>query len=116
MIPAYRLEDLLSASGRDPSDRLALFALVNLGIVESLAHGRMAAAEAVRSFYHGENCLYVRKNLKDSSADRLMGRGVQLPDLFDALPAEEAQREYLRELASMRSICLDLLERGRRVA
>ena len=28
----------------------------------------------------------------------VMSRGVQLPDLFESLPAEEAQREFLHEL------------------
>ncbi len=45
-----------------------------------------------------------------------MGRGVQLPDLFEALPAEQAQRECQRELAAMRAACLKLLERRRFVA
>jgi hypothetical protein len=39
-----------------------------------------------------------------------MSRGVQLSDLFDALPATTAQREFQRELAKMQSLCLTLLE------
>ena len=45
-----------------------------------------------------------------------MSRGVQLPDLFDALPAEEAQQEYQRELAAMHSLCLKLIEDQRAAA
>ena len=43
----------------------------------------------------------------------VMSRGVQLPDLFESLPAEEAQREFLHELEQMRALCLQLLERER---
>ena len=42
-----------------------------------------------------------------------MSHGVQLPDLFDCLPTEEAQREFYHELETMRSLCLKLLEKGR---
>jgi hypothetical protein len=42
-----------------------------------------------------------------------MSHGIQLTDLFDSLPAEEAQREYLHELEMMRSLCLKLLENAR---
>jgi hypothetical protein len=36
---------------------------------------------------------------------------VQLPDVFEALPTEEAQQELQRELAAMRSLSLKLLRR-----
>jgi hypothetical protein len=42
-----------------------------------------------------------------------MSHGVQLPDLFDCLPAEEAQREFFHELETIRSLSLQLLEKGR---
>jgi hypothetical protein len=45
-----------------------------------------------------------------------MSRGVQLPDLFDVLPTEEAHRELQRELVTMRSLCLKLLEDQQLVA
>lgn len=45
-----------------------------------------------------------------------MSRGVQLTDLFDALPANEAQREFQRELTTMRLLCLSLLEEKRLAA
>ncbi len=38
-----------------------------------------------------------------------MSHGVQLLDLYDILPTEEAQREFQRELAKMRTLCLTLL-------
>jgi len=37
--------------------------------------------------------------------DKVMSHGVQLPDLFDALPADEAHRQFQRELATMRALC-----------
>jgi len=49
-------------------------------------------------------------------ADAVMSHGVQLPDLFEALPTAEAQREFQRELATMRALCLKLLEQKRLVA
>jgi len=45
-----------------------------------------------------------------------MSHGIQLPDLFEVLPPEEAQREFQRELATIRSLCLTLLEEQRLVA
>jgi hypothetical protein len=48
---------------------------------------KMSVTDALRLFFHVENCLFVRKNLKEKIADQIMSRGVQLPDLFDALPA-----------------------------
>jgi hypothetical protein len=110
------LQSLLAASERIPPQSKTLFALLNLGIVESLANGLMSAADAPRLFYHADNCLFVRKRLRDKTADEIMSRGVQLPDLFEALPADEAQREFQHELASMRGLCLKLLEKKHRVA
>lgn len=93
--------------------QLELFALLNLGLVQSLASGVLSPAEAVQCFYHADNCLYVRKHLWSREADAIMSHGVQLPDLFECLPAEEAQREFCHELETMRSLCLKLLEKER---
>ena len=76
-------------------------------------NGLLSATEAVGRFYHADNCLFVRNTLKDKTADQIMSHGVQLPDLFDVLPIAEAQREFLHELAVMRDLCLQLLERTR---
>lgn len=104
------LERLFVARRGIPEQRLALFALLNLGLLESLANGVLNATDAVRVFYHADNCVFVRKRLREKSADEIMSRGVQLPDLFEALTPEEAHREFQRELAMMRSLCLRLLE------
>jgi len=106
---SINLQALLSqASNR--RQQVASFALLCLGIIESLTSGLMSATDVLWLFFHAENCLFVRKNLKEKIADQIMSHGVQLPDLFDALPAEAAQREFQRELTTMHSLCLKLLE------
>jgi len=111
-----RLQQVLSVAARSPEKRLTLFALLNLGMIESLFSGLMRPSEAVRLFFNAENCLFVRKKLVVKTADEIMSHGVQLPDLFEALPPEEAHREFQRELSTMRSLCLRLLEKGKLVA
>ena len=103
------LRSLLSQAG-ERDQQVASFALLCLGVVESLAGGLLSVTDALRLFFHAENCLFVRKNLKQKIADQIMSQGVQLPDLFEALPAEEAHREFQHELARMHSLCLKLLE------
>ena len=107
---SIRLQTLLPEAGRTPDRQLALFALLNLGVLESLASGLLSAADALRLFFNAENCLYVRQHLREKTADEIMSHGVQLPDLFEVLPAVEAQREFQRELGMMRSLCLKVLE------
>ena len=77
---------------------LAFFAFLNLGLVQSLHSGALSPSEAIQRFYHADNCLYVRKHFQSREANSVMSRGVQLPDLFESLSAEEAQREFLYEL------------------
>jgi hypothetical protein len=113
---SMNLQGLLAASAKKTSQSKAIFALFNLGIVESLANGLLSAADAVRLFFHADNCLFVRKQLRDKTVDEIMSRGVQLPDLFQALPPDEAQREFQGELARMRRLCLKLLEKKSLVA
>ena len=95
------------------TQQLELFALLNLGLLQSLASGVLSPAEVVERFYHAENCLYVQKHFRQKNASAIMSHGVQLPDLFDCLPAEEARREFYHELEIIRSLCLKLLEKGR---
>ena len=100
--------------GRNDDDRqLPIFALLNLGIIQSLASGVISAEDAAQLFYNAENCLYVRKHLKNKIADTIMSHGVQLRDLFDFLPAAEAHREFTSELEILRSLCLKLFNRAR---
>ena len=105
---------VLSDSRGKPTQQLELFALLNLGIAQSLASGILSATESIQRFYNVDNCLYVRKHLRSKQANAIMSHGVQLPDLFDCLPAEEAQREFFHELETIRSLCLKLLEKGNR--
>ena len=100
---------ILSALPGNLRQQLERFALVNLGLVQSLASGVLSPAEAVERFYHADNCLYVQKHLRKREANTIMSRGVQLPDLFESLPAEEARREFYRELETIRVLCLKIL-------
>ncbi len=111
----YPLRIVLSDTNSGPglTQQLELFALLNLGMVQSLASGMLSATDAIKRFYHVDNCLYVRKHLRNREANAVMSHGVQLPDLFDSLSAEEAQREFFHELETMRSLCLKLLEKVR---
>jgi hypothetical protein len=103
----------LSASGSNLTQQRELFALLNLGLIQSLASGVLSPTEAVERFYHAENCLYVQKHFRQKEATAIMSHGVQLPDLFEWLSAEEAQREFYHELEIIRSLCLQLLEKRR---
>ncbi len=109
MKDSINLQALLSQVS-NKRQQVASFALLCLGIIESLTSGLMSVTDALRLFFHAENCSFVRKGLKEKIADQIMSHGVQLPDLFDALPAEEAQREFQRELIIVHSLCLKLLE------
>ncbi len=106
---------MLSEASSSPTEQLKYFALLNLGLVESLTSGVLSATEAIQHFYHADNCLYVRKHLRSKEANAIMSHGVQLPDLFEFLSAEEAQREFYHELEAIRSLCLKLLEKERAV-
>jgi len=99
----------LAELGGDRTEQLRFFALLNLGLVQSLAGGVMSAAEAVPFFYNAENCLYVRERLRNKEADAIMSHGVQLPDLFECLTSAEASREFFHELETIRSLCMNLL-------
>ena len=103
------LQMLLHGSDGAPDLRRALFALLSVGIIESLANGLLSATDAVRLFFNADNCLFVRRHLRDKVADRIRSHGIQLPDLFDVLNKEEAVREFHRELATMRALCLEIL-------
>jgi hypothetical protein len=103
-------------NGQSSGSAAALFALLNLGLIESLANGMLSPDDAVRMFYNAENCLYVAKRLRQKIAGEIMSRGTQLPDLFEALPADEALREFQHELATIRSLCLRLMEKKKLVA
>ena len=104
---------ILSATHGNSAQQRELFALLNLGLVQSLASGVLSPTEAVERFYHAENCLYVQKHFRQKEATAIMSHGVQLPDLFAWLPVEEAQREFYHELETIRSFCLKLLEKKR---
>lgn len=103
---------LAALSARQKQPRV-IFALAALGIIDSLIAGSMTPTEAIRTFFHAKNCRYVRSKLRDKRADEVMGRGVQLADLFNVMPVEEAHREFQHELAAMKSLCHELLQAER---
>lgn len=104
---------VLSEMSGGLAQQLELFALVNLGLVQSLASGVLSPTEAIQRFYHADNCFYVQNHFRSKEANAIMSHGVQLPDLFESLPAEEARREFYHELEVIRSLCLKLLEKRR---
>lgn len=110
MVHKIDLSTILSEATKTPDQQKSIFALLNLGILESLDNGSMNANDAVATFFHVDNCLFVRNHLRDHSVDQIMSHGVQLSDLFMVLPPQEAQREFQRELQAMRSLSLALLE------
>lgn len=110
MKDSISLQILLSQTS-SRRQQVASFALLCLGIIESLTNGLMSVTDALRLFFHSENCLFVHKHLKEKIANQIMSHGVQLADLFEALPAEEAQREFQREVSTMHTLCLKLLEK-----
>src|SRR3954463_4355507 len=95
---------------------LALFAVTSLGVVESLVAGSMTPTEAIQAFFHGKNIQFVKTKLGNKRAVEIMGRGVQLADLFDAMPLEESHREYQHELQAIKALCNELLEAERAAA
>jgi len=95
---------------------LALFAVTSLGIIESLVAGSLTPTQAIRAFFHGKTIRFAKAKLGDDRASEIMGRGVQLADLFDALPVEEAHREFQHELQAMKALCNELLEAERAAA
>ena len=60
--------------------------------------------------------MYAQRSLAHAEVDAVMSRGVELPDLFDALPHADAVRESAAEIAAMREACLRLLGGQRLVA
>jgi len=51
------------------------------------------------------------------AVETLLAKDINDPKaLFDAIPAEQAQREFNSELAKLRSLCLKLLGERRRAA
>jgi hypothetical protein len=94
----------------------AHFALLTLGVVDSITAGVWTAEDAVRLYFHADNARFLRGNLRDKLAEEVIGRGVQLADLFNALPAAEAERECRRELTHIRALCKRMLKAPQRVA
>ena len=89
---------VLSEAGSDPADQLELFSLLNLGLTQSLASGVLSPSDALHRFYHAENCLYVRKHLRNKDANAIMSRGVQLSDLFEISKRKRRNASFFTNL------------------
>jgi hypothetical protein len=116
MHKSTNLRLVLAAAGDAHANQLELFALLTLGILESLENGLLSPAEAIAVFFNADNCRFVRERLPDKSADEVMSRGVQLSDLVEAIPPSESPQELRTEIAAIRRLCLGLLEEHRLVA
>ncbi len=73
---------------------LGMFVVLNLGVIELLRSGTLAAEEGAVRFYHSQNCVYVRRTLRNPLCDEIMSRGARLPDLIDSLTPARARRKY----------------------
>jgi hypothetical protein len=107
-----RLEDLDTEAGRTTDELLRLFAITVMGVVGAVERGLWTAEDAVREFFNTENCLFVENRLNSKIASEIMRRGVQLPDLFDALDPDSARCEFERELKKIRVLSECLLPSG----
>lgn len=122
--PPIDLEGLLGTASGMSAKRPEVFALIVLGLLDSLESGVLNCSEVVPLFFHAANCRFVESHLPCADAIEVMGRGSQLPDLYDALDSTEADRELsaqadrelASEIAAMRSRCLAMLADGRLVA
>ena len=107
------LRTLLGSSDKTSEQRLALFAWLSLGIIESLTKGIVTPIDAVRIYFHADNCLFVRYEFGQEIADEIMSHGTQLADIFEVLSTDEAEQEFQTELAMIQSLSLNILERER---
>ena len=89
-----KLKSLLGGATTSERQALEAFAVLNLGLIESLRSGTISANDGVVRFYNAANCLFVRRKMKNSLCDEIMSRGVQLADLFDALSPASARRQF----------------------
>lgn len=109
-MPSWKQTFDLTAITQGQESPLALFAVTSLSVIDSLASGSMTPTEATANYFHGKNVRFVKLNLSNKRAAEVMGRGLQLSDLFDAMPVEEAHREFQHELRAMKALCHQLLE------
>jgi len=63
---------------------IGLFAVINLGIVDSLGQRYVDYGDRCRAaHYHGENLQNMSRRVARQDRDKVMIHGVQLPDLFE---------------------------------
>ncbi len=109
--------DSLLPEAAGPEDRRAeVFALLALGVLDAIEAGALSPESARSHFFNAANCLFTRRTLNLPEVEEVMSRGVELPDLFDALPADTAAGEACAEVTLMRASCLRILTANRLVA
>jgi len=101
---------------RDPAGARATFAVLALGVIDAIELGLLDTESAVRFFFHADNAMFVRRDLKDKLADDVMARGLQLSDLFTVLDPVLANRAFRVEIEKMRSACRTLIGRAKLAA
>ena len=98
MKQSHGLRVVLSELSGSVGRQLELFALVNLGLVQSMASGVLTPTEAVERFYHVGNFLYVQKHFRRREAQTIMSRGIRLPDLFDSCHPKRRSASFTMSL------------------
>lgn len=101
--------DTLSLNVESKDEIFTIFAFLCLGIIDSLAMGMITPKEALKLFFHADNCLYIHNILENKTADEIMCAGVQLQDAVDILPPDKAQSELQIELSNLHSFCIKLI-------
>lgn len=105
----FKLASLLKNQALDETDRTRFLALLNLGIVEALSRELIGLRDAEEILFHAANCSFVADACSSQLAQDIMGRGVQLSDLIEALPKEAAGLELQRELNALRNDSVAIL-------
>jgi len=114
--PPIVLERILGSATTRPEERREVFALIVLGLLDSLERDVLTAADLSFVFFNVGNCEFVAAHFDASDAEDVMARGVQLADLFDALDPDEARTEFAAEVIAIRNLCLAILGKERLVA
>lgn len=110
------LRTMIPSPGTDLSGARAAFALIALGVIETIELGLLDTESAIPFFFHADNALFVRKEMRDKLAADVIGRGLQLSDLFTVLEPADANRALREQLAAMRAACRSLLGKAKLAA
>lgn len=110
------LERMLANASMRTEERREVFALIVLGLLDSLEGRVLTTADVSALFFNVGNSRFVASTLGCIDAEEVMARGCQLADLFDAIDPDEARAELATEVAAIRTLCLAMLGTERLVA